>query len=133
MSPSEMLYSTKIYGKYSVTFSSSFQGHHIFSTRRDAKHLTLAKNNTTQSFRNDLNGLKAQQISKLSGISHRSRQPKRLISQQVSGRQCLLCLKQPKKSDFTDVCQIVAGILVLLGRIAVLRRLSRCGLLLPTE
>jgi len=38
------------------------------SKRLDAKHLTLAKNNTAQSFRNDLNGLKAQQISKLSGI-----------------------------------------------------------------
>jgi len=44
------------------------------------------------------------------------------------GRQMpFVCFKQP---DFTDVCQILAGISVLLGRITVLRR---CGLLLQTE
>jgi len=30
-----------------------------FSTQHDAEHTTLTKNNTTQSFRNDLNGLNA--------------------------------------------------------------------------
>jgi len=93
-----------------------------FLTRHDAERATLTKNNTAQSFRNDLNGLNTQQKvnyrvfnteagsqkdwspswPSMWGSAHGTRPP------------MSLCAWNSQKSPILQVCQIFAGISVLL-------------------
>ena len=98
-----------------MTFSSSFQGGHIFSTQHDAEHGTLTKNNTAQSFRNYLSGLNTQyKVNYRVFITKAGSQKDGSAGGRSSGARPLMSFCAGS-SQRNPILQIFAGISVLLS------------------